>query len=120
MLTVKLLLDSIVSTPNPKFMSIDIKVFYLNTPMPRYEYMQLKLSNLPDDIIRHYKLANIATTDGHIYTEIRRGMYGIPVAGILVQQLLQKTTQHRRVLTEQTQARIMDSQVALVKLYPFH
>ena len=90
----------------------------MNTPMPRYEYMQLKLSDLPDDVIQHYKLANIATTDGHIYTEIRLGMYGIPVAGILVQQLLQKTTQHGRVLTEQTRASIIDSQVEPGELYP--
>ena len=50
MLTVKILLNSIVSTPNAKFMSIDIKDFHLNTPMPRYVYMRLKLSNLPDGI----------------------------------------------------------------------
>ena len=90
MLTVKLILNSIVSTPNAKFMSIDIKDFYLNTPMPRYEYMQLKLSNLPDDVVRHYKLANVATKDGHTYTDIRRGMYGIPAARIMAQQLLEK------------------------------
>ena len=33
LLTVKLLLNSIVSTPGSKFMTIDIKDFYLNTPM---------------------------------------------------------------------------------------
>jgi hypothetical protein len=38
LLTVKLLLNSIISTPNTKFMSIDIKDFYLNTPMACYEY----------------------------------------------------------------------------------
>ncbi len=38
-LTVKLLLNSIISTPNAKFMTMDIKDFYLNTPMARYEYM---------------------------------------------------------------------------------
>jgi hypothetical protein len=38
LLTVKLLLNSIISTPNVKFMSIDMKDFYLNTPMARYEY----------------------------------------------------------------------------------
>ena len=53
MLTVKLLLNSIVSTLNEKFMSIDIKDFYLNTPMPRSEYMRLKLNDLPDDVICH-------------------------------------------------------------------
>jgi CO/xanthine dehydrogenase FAD-binding subunit len=36
--TVKLLFNSIISTPNAKFMSIDIKDFYLCTPMKWYEY----------------------------------------------------------------------------------
>ncbi len=39
LLTVKLLLNSIISTPNAKFMTMDIKDFYLNTPMARFEYM---------------------------------------------------------------------------------
>ena len=39
MLTVKLLLNSVISTNDVRFMTIDIKEFYLNTPMPRYEYM---------------------------------------------------------------------------------
>ena len=40
-LTVKLLLNSIISTPNAKFMTMDNKDFYLNTLMARYhhEYM---------------------------------------------------------------------------------
>ncbi len=38
LLTVKLLLNSIISTPNAKFMTMDIKDFYLNTPMERFEY----------------------------------------------------------------------------------
>jgi hypothetical protein len=37
-LTVKLLLNSIISTPNSKFMSIDIKDVYLCTPMACYKY----------------------------------------------------------------------------------
>jgi hypothetical protein len=39
LLTVKLLLNSIISTENARFMTMDIKDFYLNTPMARYEYM---------------------------------------------------------------------------------
>ena len=38
--TVKLLFNSIVSTKDAKFMGIDIKNFYLNTPMERYQYMK--------------------------------------------------------------------------------
>ena len=64
MVTVKLILNSIVSTPGENFMSIDIKNFYINTPMPRYDYMRLKISDLPDDGIRHYNLENIVTKEG--------------------------------------------------------
>jgi hypothetical protein len=38
LLTVKLLLNSIISTPNARFMTIDLKDFYLMTPMKCYEY----------------------------------------------------------------------------------
>ena len=36
LLTVKLLLNSIISTPKAKFMTMDIRDFYLNTPMAQY------------------------------------------------------------------------------------
>jgi hypothetical protein len=90
LLTVKLLLNSIISTPNAKFMTMDIKDFYLNTPMARYEYMRLRLADMPKDVIAHYKLEEIATPDGYIYCEIQKGMYGLPQAGIIAQQLLEE------------------------------
>ncbi len=83
LLTVKLLLNSIISTPNEKFMIMDIKDFYLNTPMARYEYMRLRLADMPEDVIAHYKLDAIVTPDGYIYCEIQKGMYGLPQAGII-------------------------------------
>jgi hypothetical protein len=88
LLTVKLLINSIISTPGAKFMTMDIKDFYLNTPMARYEYMRLKISDMPDDVIEHYNLREIATPDGFIYCEIQKGMYGLPQAGIIAQELL--------------------------------
>ena len=93
LLTVKLLLNSIISTPNAKFMTMDIKDFYLNTPMAWYEYMRLRLADMPEDVIAHYKLNNIATPDGYIYCEIQKGMYGLPQAGIIAQQLLEECLQ---------------------------
>jgi hypothetical protein len=45
LLTIKLLINSVISTPRARFFMMDIKNFYLCTPMTRYEYMQLKLSN---------------------------------------------------------------------------
>ncbi len=38
LLTVRILLNSIILMPNEKFMTIDIKDFYLNTPMECYKY----------------------------------------------------------------------------------
>ncbi len=36
LLTVKLLINSVISTPGARFFTMDIKNFYLNTPMVRY------------------------------------------------------------------------------------
>jgi hypothetical protein len=90
LLTVKLLINSIISTDGAKFMTMDIKDFYLNTPMARYEYMRLRIADMPDDVIEHYNLRDKATPDGYIYCEIQKGMYGLPQAGIIAQQLLEE------------------------------
>eukprot|EP00804_Cyclotella_cryptica_P019412 CCRYP_006613-RA/>CCRYP_006613-RA protein AED:0.27 eAED:0.27 QI:0/-1/0/1/-1/1/1/0/573 len=90
MLTTKVLLNSVISTKGARFMTIDIKDFYLNTPIVRPEYMRLKLSIIPDHIIELYKLDKLATTDGYVYVLIQKGMYGLPQAGIIAQQLLKK------------------------------
>ena len=90
LLTVKLLFNSIISTPNAKFMSIDIKDFYLCTPMKRYEYFRMKLELFPEDIIQEYDLRNKVDATGNVHCEVRRGMYGLPQAGIIAQELLQE------------------------------
>jgi hypothetical protein len=46
-LTIKLLINSMISTPGARVFTMNIKNFYLCMPMTRYEYMQLKLSNVP-------------------------------------------------------------------------
>ncbi len=58
--------------------------------MARYEYMRLRIADMPEDVIVHYKLTDIATHNGYIYCEIQKGMYGLPQAGIIAQQLLKK------------------------------
>eukprot|EP00804_Cyclotella_cryptica_P004958 CCRYP_014075-RA/>CCRYP_014075-RA protein AED:0.08 eAED:0.06 QI:0/0/0/1/1/1/2/0/1100 len=85
MITVKILLNSVISTLNAKFMTIDIKDFYLNTPMARPEYMRLKLSDIPAAIIDLYKLRDIAQ-DGYVFVRIQK-------AGIIAQQLLEQRLQ---------------------------
>ncbi len=69
---------------------LDVKDFYLNTPIARYKYMRLKLTDIREEIIIEYNLHEIATDDGYVYCEIQKGMYGLPQAGIIAQQLLEK------------------------------
>ena len=64
-------------------MGADIKDLYMNTDMKCYEYMKLKLDIIPREIVLQYKLKGV-TSDGWKYLEIRKGMYGLPQAGILV------------------------------------
>ncbi len=52
--------------------------------------MQLKLNDIPEEIIIEYKLQEIATEDGYVYCEIQQGMYGLLQAGIIMQDLLQE------------------------------
>jgi hypothetical protein len=88
--TFKILINSILSTKYVKMMMMDIKNYYLGTPLATYEYMRLPISILPDEIIEKYHLTNLAV-DGWVYLEIRKGMYGLKQAGILANQLIQKS-----------------------------
>ena len=90
LLTFKILFNSIISTPGTKFMTIDIEYLYLNTPMLRFDYMRLKLTDLPNNIVQQYNLVSKVTRCGYVYVEIRRGMYGLSKSGLLAQQLLEK------------------------------
>ena len=71
-------------------MTIDIKNFYLMTPLKRPEYFRLKLSDIPQEIIDEYKLKEKATPDGWVYIKVCRGMYGLPQGGLIAQEQLEK------------------------------
>ena len=63
MLVAKILFNSVISTKGARFMTMDISNFYLMTPLARPEYIRVKLSDLPDEIINEYKLKIKATKD---------------------------------------------------------
>ena len=46
--TIKLLLNSVISSIWAKFMTADVKNFYLNTPMDEPEYMKIPVRLIPD------------------------------------------------------------------------
>ena len=71
-------------------MTLDIKNFYLMTPLKRKEYVKMKIADFPDDVIEHYQLREKESSDGFVYVAIKRGMYGLPQSGILAQELLEQ------------------------------
>lgn len=85
--TVKCQLNSVLSTPNARYMTFDISNFYLNTPMEHYEYMRIPISAIPQAVIEHYNLTSLVHK-GFVMVELRKGIYGLPQAGILANQLL--------------------------------
>jgi hypothetical protein len=90
MTLVKILLNSVIYTKDAWCVTLDIKDFYLNTPMKRYKYMHLKLADIPEEIIEEYKLHEIVTDNSYVYCEIRKGMYGFPQAGLIAQDFLEQ------------------------------
>jgi len=68
---VKLLINSILSRRGAKFVIFDIKDFYLNTPLERYKYVRVKLTDIPDEFIVEYNLQQFAI-DGWVYFKIRK------------------------------------------------
>jgi hypothetical protein len=84
----KILINSTLSTEAAAMMMMDIKNYYISTPLPRFEYMKMLLSRFPDEIIQKYNLNDLAI-DGWVHIEIRKGMYGLKQAGLLANQLLQ-------------------------------
>jgi hypothetical protein len=89
MLVAKLLFNSMISTRGAGFMTMDTSNFYLNSPLPCPEFIRIKLSNIPEEIIVEYMLHEKATSNGSIYIMATKGMYGLPQAGLIANELLE-------------------------------
>ena len=63
--TTKCLLNSTISTPGDRFMTLDIKDFYYGTVMAQYESIKLAVSCIPNEIIDQYSLRTLSS-DGCI------------------------------------------------------
>ena len=50
----------------------------------------MKIELFPEDIIQEYDLRNKVDATGNVHCEVRRGMYGLPQAGIIAQEVLEK------------------------------
>ena len=92
LLETKLLVNSTISdaSKGARFMSADLKDFFLATPMDGEEYMKVQYKHFPNDIRKRYKLDQKVTDNEYIYIKIKRGMYGLKQAAILAYQELKK------------------------------
>jgi hypothetical protein len=90
MLVAKMLFNSVISTKGARFMTMDTSNFYLMTPLHCAKFIQIKLSDIPDEVINKYKLREKATKNGSIYIKAKCSMYGLPQAGLLTNSLLEK------------------------------
>ena len=61
-------------------MTIDIRNFYINTPLDHYEYMRMHISEIPQEIIDKYNLLE-KVNDGWIYFRIKMAIYGLKKQG---------------------------------------
>lgn len=54
-----------------------------------YEYMNIPVKDIPASIMEQYKLAGLAH-NGHVLVKTRKGVYGLPQAGIIANECLVK------------------------------
>ena len=64
MVTAKLHFNSVNLTKGACYCTIDLKDFYLMTPMTRPEYMHMKIKDLPEEFVIMHNLTNKATANG--------------------------------------------------------
>jgi hypothetical protein len=84
--TIRLLLNAIVSE-GAKMMCIDIKDYYLGTPLAEPEYMSVNLKHIPIDIQNKYNLQQLAH-NGSVVMRLGTTVYGLKSAGRLSQDRL--------------------------------
>ena len=71
-------------------MTADIKKFYINMPMELYEYAHIKASLIPDSFMTEHELWDKVEPNGYLYMESMKGVYVLPQAGRLANDLLRE------------------------------
>ena len=93
MLDAKIHINSTISDAHKgaRHLGLDISNYYLGTPMSYYQYMRVPTSVIPQEVWDDPSYDIQVASDGYVYLEIRRGMYGLKEAGIIAfNQLVKK------------------------------
>ena len=52
--------------------------------MANFQYMRIHLKDIPNEVVVEYSLLTISDASGYVYVDIRKWMYGLKEAGIIV------------------------------------
>jgi hypothetical protein len=88
-IVVKLLINSILSTPKARAVCSDLKDFYLGNDLSKPEFVRIPVWMLPQSIIDLYQLED-KIVNGYVYARVTKGMYGLPQAGKLANDRLRE------------------------------
>jgi hypothetical protein len=89
LMVAKAILNSVCSTKGALYMNMDIKNYYLSTRLERYEYVQIPVIVVPEDILTEYNLHTLIH-NVYLYVEVRKGIYGLPQVGLFASILRAK------------------------------
>jgi hypothetical protein len=70
MMTVKMHLNSMISMKGAQYCTFDLKDFYLNMSMEQPEYVQMKVSDLPQEFVDLYDLTKMSEDNGNMYIKV--------------------------------------------------
>ena len=92
LLETKIMINSVISDAHKgaRFMGLDLKDFFLASPMKRPEFMRIHYKHFPQDIKDKYNIDDLKAADNYVYVRIKRGMYGLKQAAILAYEFLVK------------------------------
>ena len=88
LLETKILLNSTISQPGARFMTVDISNFFLSSTMEELEFMRIHKDDIPQDILRQYEAHLYMDQQDYIYFRINKGLYGLKKADILAYKQL--------------------------------
>ena len=71
-------------------MTMDLKDFFFATPMARFEYMRIHSKYFPPVIKALYMIYSLIDSDGYVYVDINKVMYGLKQAAVIAYQQLVK------------------------------
>jgi hypothetical protein len=111
LLPIKIFLNSVISTKEAKFANADLANLYLMTPLKWPKYTKIKLTDIPKEVIREYKLHEYVTPDRWVYIKVIWGLYGVRLTSsrITWPRFTQRRLEQRGIFSKPNSAWILEA-----------